>query len=80
MSCGEACRCSSDPTLLWLWHRLAATAPNGPQAWEPPYAMGAALKKGKIIIIIIILRMIQMNLFMKQELRQKIELLQERNG
>ena len=49
MSCGEGCRCGSEPTLLWLWHRLAATAPNGPQAWEPPYAMGAALKKGKII-------------------------------
>ena len=27
-----------------LWHRLAATAPIRPVAWEPPYAMGAALK------------------------------------
>ena len=35
-------RCSSDPTLLWLWHRLAATAPISPLAWEPPYAAGAA--------------------------------------
>ena len=25
-----------DPTLLWLWHRLAATAPIRPLAWEPP--------------------------------------------
>ena len=25
-----------DPTLLWLWHRLAATTPIGPLAWEPP--------------------------------------------
>ena len=24
---------------------LAATAPTGPLAWEPPYATGAALKK-----------------------------------
>ena len=30
--------------LLWLWHRLVATAPTGPLAWEPPYAAGAALK------------------------------------
>ena len=28
--------------LLWLWHRLAATAPISPLAWEPPYAAGAA--------------------------------------
>jgi len=34
-----------DPALLWLWHRLAATAPIRPLAWEPPYATGAALKK-----------------------------------
>ena len=31
-----------DPALLWLWRRLAATAPTGPLAWEPPYATGAA--------------------------------------
>ena len=30
--------------LLWLWCRPAAVAPIGPLAWEPPYAMGAALK------------------------------------
>jgi len=28
--------------LLWLWRRLAATAPIQPLAWEPPYAAGAA--------------------------------------
>ena len=33
-----------DPALLWLWCRLAATAPMRPLAWEPPYASGAALK------------------------------------
>ena len=36
-----------DPTLLWLWCRLAATAPIGPLAWEPSYAAGAALEKAK---------------------------------
>ena len=34
-----------DPSLLWLWCRLAATALIGPLAWEPPYAMGVAQKK-----------------------------------
>ena len=32
---------------LWLWCRPAAVAPIRPLAWEPPYAMGAALKKEK---------------------------------
>ena len=30
-----------------LWCRLAAVAPIGPLAWEPPCAMGAALKSRK---------------------------------
>ena len=34
-----------DLGLLWLWHRLAATALIQPLAWEPPYAAGAALKR-----------------------------------
>ena len=33
--------------LLWLWRRLAAIAPIRSLAWEPPYAMGAALKGQK---------------------------------
>ena len=33
--------------LLWLWRRPAATAPIRPLAWEPPRAMGAALKRQK---------------------------------
>ena len=45
VSCGIDCRCGSDPTLLWLWHRLVASAMIEPLAWEPPYAGGAALKK-----------------------------------
>ena len=36
-----------DRALLWLWCRLAATAPIRPLAWEPPYAVGAALKGRK---------------------------------
>ena len=34
-----------DLMLLWLWCRLAATAPIRPLAWEPPNATGAALKR-----------------------------------
>ena len=47
MSCGVGHRCSADPALLWLWRRLVATALIGPLAWEPPYAVGAALEKDK---------------------------------
>ena len=47
MSCGVGRRRGSDPALLWLWHRLAATAPIGPLAWEPPYAAGGAQEKAK---------------------------------
>ena len=47
MSCGVGCRRGLDPELLWLWHRLASTAPIRPLAWEPPYAAGAALEKVK---------------------------------
>ena len=42
---GVGCRRGSDPELLWLWRRLAAAAPIQPLAWEPPYAVGVALKK-----------------------------------
>ena len=44
MSCGVGRRCSSDLALLWLWHRPAAIAPIRPLAWEPPFALGVALK------------------------------------
>ena len=47
MSCGVGRRRGSDPVLLWLWHRLAATARIQPLAWEPTYAMGVALKRQK---------------------------------
>ena len=36
-----------DLALLWLWHRLAATDLIRPPAWEPPYAVGMALKRPK---------------------------------
>ena len=47
MSYGVGRRCSSDPALLWLWRRPAATTPIGPLAWEPPYAAGAAQEMAK---------------------------------
>ena len=47
MSYGVGCRRGSDPVLLWLWRRPAATAPIRPLAWEPPHAAGAALKRQK---------------------------------
>uniref|UniRef100_A0A8D0QES3 Ryanodine receptor 1 n=1 Tax=Sus scrofa TaxID=9823 RepID=A0A8D0QES3_PIG len=45
--CGVGRRRGSGPELLWLWRRLAATAPIRPLAWEPPYAAGVALEKAK---------------------------------
>ena len=49
MSCGVGHRHSSDLVLLWLWRRLAATAPTRPLAWEPPYAIccGSGPRRGK---------------------------------
>ena len=47
MSCGVGCRHGSDPVLLQLWYRPAATALIGPLAWETPYAAAAALEKTK---------------------------------
>ena len=47
MSCGVGCRPGSDPALLWLWHRPAATALIRPLGWELPYATGAATEKTK---------------------------------
>ena len=37
----------SDLALLWLWCRLAAVAPIGSLAWEPPYAVESGPRKGK---------------------------------
>ena len=47
MSCGVGRRHGLDPTLMWLWHRLAATALIEPLAWEPPYAAEAAQEIAK---------------------------------
>ena len=47
VSCGVGHRRGLDPMLLWLWYRPAAVALIGPLDWEPPYAVGAALKKKK---------------------------------
>ena len=44
MSCSVSHRCGWDSALLWLWCRPAAIAPIQPLAWDPPCAVGAALK------------------------------------
>ena len=40
-------RCSSDLALLWLWRKPAAVAAIQSLAWEPPCAVGGALKRQK---------------------------------
>ena len=47
MSCGVGRKHGLDPKLLWLWRRPGTTAPIGPLAWEPPYAMGVDQEKAK---------------------------------
>ena len=47
MSCGVGRKLGSDPVLLWLWCKPEAIALIRPLAGEPPYAAGAALKRGK---------------------------------
>ena len=44
MSCGVGRRLGLDPAFLWLWLWPEAVALIGSLAWEPPYAIGAALK------------------------------------
>ena len=45
MNCGVGRKPSSDLALLWLWCRLAATAPIQLLVWELPYAVSVTLKK-----------------------------------
>ena len=47
MTCLVGCRRSLDPALLWLWCGLASVASIKPLAWEPPYAVGVAIKSKK---------------------------------
>ena len=47
MSCGVGGRCGLDLVRLWLWCRPSAAARIRPLTWEPPYAVGAALKRQK---------------------------------
>ena len=47
VSCGVGRRLGSDPALLGLWCRMAAVAPTRLLGWEPPYAVGVALKRQK---------------------------------
>ena len=44
MSRGVGHRSSLDPALLWLWCRPTAIALIRPLTWEPPCAVGVALK------------------------------------
>ena len=44
MSRAVGCRRGSDLAWLWLWCRPGAVASIRPLAWEPPYAVRAALK------------------------------------
>ena len=44
---GVGRRYTSDPVWLWLWLRPVATAPIRLLAWDPPYALGMALKRQK---------------------------------
>ena len=48
VSCGVGHRHSLDPLLLWLWCRPTAAALIQLLAWEPPCAVGAALKNKKV--------------------------------
>ena len=50
--CGVGHRCGLDPSLLWLWRRLAAAAPILPLDRKLPCAVDAALKKGCVIILV----------------------------
>ena len=47
MSSGVGRRHVSDLAWLWLWLWPAAMALIRPLAWEPPYALGVALKGQK---------------------------------
>ena len=47
MSCDVGRRRGLDPALQWLWCRLAAAAPIGPLASEPPHAVGVAQEMAK---------------------------------
>ena len=47
VGCGVRHRHDLDPALLCLWCRPSATALIRPLAWEPAYAVGAALKRQK---------------------------------
>ena len=47
MSCGVVGSFGSDPVLLWLWCRPAATALIRHLAWELPYAAEVALEMAK---------------------------------
>ena len=54
MSCGVGRRCGSDPALLCLWRRLAATALIRPLALEPPYAAKRKKKETSLARVLVV--------------------------
>ena len=76
MSRGVGQRCSLDPALLRLWHRLEAAAPVKPLAWELPYATDVALRRKKniwdIAKVILIWKFITIQALVKKEEKPKI--------
>ena len=62
--------------MLWLWSRAAGAAPIRPLAWEPPYAVGGALKRQKkkgIHIILFHTQFKKGNAIMVNDQEQKIK-------
>lgn len=47
MTCGVGRRHSLDPKLLWLWHRLAATALIRPLVWETFCISDSGFQEGR---------------------------------
>ena len=45
MNCGVGHRCGPNLVLVWPWCRPTVVALIRPLAWEPPYAVGEALKR-----------------------------------
>ena len=61
MSCSVGCRLSSDPELLWLWCRLAATAPIRPPSlgtkeWQKDKTNKQTKKPRNLFIFLLELR------------------------
>ena len=58
--------------MLWLWCRLAAVALIQPLAWEPPHAVGVALKRPKKTHICIYVYILETWSFQDWKLSQQL--------